>query len=316
LVHRKPDKSRARRRNSGGYPPFLACCPPIGTAALIPLFRLRKTQGTLKRLAGLTLKLTSRFTLSSVNGLQVSELAQRSGLAPSTVRFYERIGLVSPARRAPNGYREFDPSALEELAFINRAKGIGMSLEEISELVASWPKGECRLLQARLRGFLSERIDQVRRQRLGLADFERQLARVLSRLSARDPGREPCGKGCGCEGDLDLVENPTTWGCTLRPAELSTRIHDWQDIAQSAVSRERTSGSVRLTFTIEDDLLTRLTELCQNEIECCPHLQFTLDISAGTLSLVIQSAADPELLELLVPSERMDQVAAPANRRP
>jgi MerR family transcriptional regulator, copper efflux regulator len=251
-----------------------------------------------------------------VNGLQVSELAQLSGLAPSTVRFYERIGLLSPARRAPNGYREFDPNALEELAFINRAKGIGMSLEEISELVASWPKGECRLLQDRLRGFLSERIDQVRQQRLGLADFERQLAHVLSRLSARDPGREPCGKGCGCESDLDLVENPTTWGCTLRPTELSARIDDWRHIAQSAVARARTRDSVRLIFTTEGDLLARLTELCQNEIECCPHLEFTLDIGAGALSLVLRSPDDAELLEVLVPSEPMDEVAAPATRRP
>jgi MerR family copper efflux transcriptional regulator len=269
-----------------------------------------------KTAQGLTLKLTSRFTMRSVNGLQVSELAQRSGLTPSTVRFYERIGLLSSARRAPNGYREFDPSALEELAFINRAKGIGMSLEEISELVASWPTGECRLLQARLRGFLSERIDQVRRQRLDLADFERQLERVLSRLSARDPGRERCGKGCGCESDLDLVENPTGWGCTLRPAELSTRIRDWREIAGNAASHERTGNSVRLTFRIKGDLLARLAGLCENEIECCPHLQFTLDISADTLSLVVHSADGAELLELLVPSEQADELATPANRRP
>jgi DNA-binding transcriptional MerR regulator len=236
-----------------------------------------------KTAQGLTLKLTSRFTMRSVNGLQVSELAQRSGLTPSTVRFYERIG---------------------------------MSLEEISELVASWPTGECRLLQARLRGFLSERIDQVRRQRLDLADFERQLERVLSRLSARDPGRERCGKGCGCESDLDLVENPTGWGCTLRPAELSTRIRDWREIAGNAASHERTGNSVRLTFRIEGDLLARLAGLCENEIECCPHLQFTLDISADTLSLVVHSADGAELLELLVPSEQADELATPANRRP
>jgi MerR family transcriptional regulator, copper efflux regulator len=269
-----------------------------------------------QRPQGLTLKLTSRFTLASMNGLPVSELAKRSGLAPSTVRFYERIGLLSSARRAPNGYREFDPSAVDELAFINRAKGIGMSLEEISELVASWPKGECRLLQARLRGFLTERIDQVRQQRRGLADFERQLERVLSRLSARDPGRERCGKGCGCESDLDLVENPTTWGCTLRPTELSTRIDDWREVAGKAVSRERTGDSVRLIFTIGGDLLARVSELCRNEIECCPHLQFSLDISADTLRLVVHSVADASLLEVLVSSGRTDEVAAPATRRP
>jgi DNA-binding transcriptional MerR regulator len=80
-------------------------------------------------------------------------------VAPSTVRFYERAGLLSPPRRAANGYRLFDESALEEMAFIARAKRIGMSLEDISDLVAAWPAGECRSLQARLRMFLTGRTD-------------------------------------------------------------------------------------------------------------------------------------------------------------
>ena len=66
--------------------------------------------------AALTLKLGSVFTLGAVDGLRVSELAGRAGVAPSTVRFYERAGLLSPPRRAANGYRVFDESALDELA--------------------------------------------------------------------------------------------------------------------------------------------------------------------------------------------------------
>jgi Predicted transcriptional regulators len=76
-----------------------------------------------------------------MNGLRVAELATRAGVAASTVRFYERAGLLSPARRAVNGYRIFDESALEELAFIQRAKAIGMSLEDIAGAgggVAEW----------------------------------------------------------------------------------------------------------------------------------------------------------------------------------
>ena len=65
------------------------------------------------------------FTLGGMNGLRVAELAARAGVAASTVRFYERAGLLSPARRAQNGYRMFDESALEELAFIQRAKATG-----------------------------------------------------------------------------------------------------------------------------------------------------------------------------------------------
>jgi MerR family copper efflux transcriptional regulator len=86
------------------------------------------------------------FTLGAVEGLRVSDLAERAGIAPSTVRCYERAGLLSPARRAENGYRVFEESALEELAFISRAMGIGMSLEDIADLLAAWPTGECQSL--------------------------------------------------------------------------------------------------------------------------------------------------------------------------
>jgi DNA-binding transcriptional MerR regulator len=138
-------------------------------------------------------------------GLRVAELAERAGVAPSTVRFYERAGLLSPAQRAPNGYRVFDESALEELAFVHRAKSIGMSLDDIAALLAAWPTGECRSLQARMREFVARRISQVREQQAELAAFERQLQTVLGRLASRDPGPERCGNGCGCETDLDLT---------------------------------------------------------------------------------------------------------------
>ena len=128
-----------------------------------------------------------------MDGLRVSELAERAGLAPSTGRFYERAGLLSPARRAANGYRVFDESALDELAFISRAKGIGMSLEDIADLVASWPVGECRSLQARLRAYLAGRIGQVRQQAAEMGMFERQLQTVLDRLSPAIPARSTAG---------------------------------------------------------------------------------------------------------------------------
>jgi MerR family transcriptional regulator, copper efflux regulator len=130
------------------------------------------------------------------------------------VRFYERAGLLSPAQRAPNGYRMFGESALQELVFIHRAKSTGMSLDDIADLVAAWPVGECRSLQARMRKFLARRISQVRDQQAELAAFERQLQAVLDRLASRDPAPERCGHGCGCETDLALTAGalgPVPW---------------------------------------------------------------------------------------------------------
>ena len=103
-----------------------------------------------------------------------------------------------------------------------------MSLDDISDLLAVWPHGECHSLQARLRAFLVERIDEVHDQVDELGTFERQLNTVLSRLSAGTPA-ERCGKGCGFEADLDLaselaVPDPRPWGCSLDVDELGARV--------------------------------------------------------------------------------------------
>ena len=122
----------------------------------------------------------------------------------------------------------FDESALDELVFVQRAKGIGMSLEDIADLVAAWPTGKCQSLQARLRAYLARRIGEVHQQQAELSAFEHQLQTVLGRLSAHDPGPEQCGRGCYCEADFDVTEQGTApgagfEGCSLDSDALAAR---------------------------------------------------------------------------------------------
>jgi DNA-binding transcriptional MerR regulator len=252
----------------------------------------------------LTLKLGSMFTLGAMDGLRVSELAERAGVAASTVRFYERAGLLSPPRRAANGYRVFDESALDELAFISRAKGIGMSLEDIAGLLVAWPAGECRSLQARLRAFLAGRIGQVHQQVAELGMFERQLRAALDRLSARDPGPERCGKGCICEIALDpalheAAEGPGPWGCSLDRDELATRIGQWKALTAAARSAERTADAVRMVLPPGPEMIATVTALCAAETACCGQTRFLLDITAGQITLTAEAPGTPGLLDAL-----------------
>lgn len=245
--------------------------------------------------------------LGAVDGLRVSELAGRAGVSPSAVRFYERAGLLSPARRTANGYRVFDESALEELAFVSRAKGIGMSLEDIAALVAARPAGECRSLQARLRGFLAARIGQVRERLADLGAFEAQLQAVLGRLSARDPGPERCGKGCGCETDLDLAagragQDPGLEGCSLDSDALAARTSQWRALAAAAASAERAGGTVRLVLPASPDMITAVAGLCAAETACCTQTRFLLDVIAGRVTLTVEAPGTPGLLDMLVPA--------------
>jgi len=247
------------------------------------------------------------FTLSAVDSLRVSELAERAGVAPSTVRFYERAGLLSPARRAANGYRVFDESALDELAFISRAKGIGMSLDDIADLVAAWPAGECRSLQARLRAYLAGRIGQVHAQVAELGMFERQLRAVLDRLSARDPGPERCGKGCICEADLDLAPGatppgPGAWGCSLDSDALTSRIGQWRALATAATSVEHASGSVRLVLPAGPEMIATVAAVCAAETACCGHTRFLLEVTAGQVVLTAEAPGTTSLPGVLLPA--------------
>ncbi|WP_186093542.1 MerR family transcriptional regulator [Burkholderia gladioli] len=63
--------------------------------------------------------------------MKIGELAKRSGLAPSRIRFYEASGLLRAAQRLANGYREYAPEAQLVLALIVRAQEAGFSLDEI-----------------------------------------------------------------------------------------------------------------------------------------------------------------------------------------
>ena len=63
--------------------------------------------------------------------MQIGALARTSGLAASTIRFYESKGLLPPASRQANGYRDYSPQAPALLALIASAQQAGFTLDEI-----------------------------------------------------------------------------------------------------------------------------------------------------------------------------------------
>jgi len=228
-------------------------------------------------------------------------------VAPSTVRFYERAGLISPARRAHNGYRMFDESALAALMLVQRAKGIGMSLEDIAGLVAAWPTGKCQSLQARLRAYVTGRIGEIHKQQAELSAFEHRLQTVHSRLSSHDPGPDQCGRGCYCETDLDptadqAATGPTPEGCSLGPEALATRISQWQEVAAAATAVEHTGSTARLVLPPSPDTIATVAALCAAETACCPQTRFLLDITTSQVTLTVEAPGSPGLLATLFPA--------------
>ena len=63
--------------------------------------------------------------------MKIAELEKKVGLSRDTLRYYEKIGILTPPLRASNGYRYYGKTQLKELAFIERGKAIGFTLAEI-----------------------------------------------------------------------------------------------------------------------------------------------------------------------------------------
>jgi len=69
--------------------------------------------------------------------MNIGEVARRAGLPAKTIRDYEDIGLVTPAR-CENGYRAFRESDVHKLGFLGRARALGFSIEDCRTLLALW----------------------------------------------------------------------------------------------------------------------------------------------------------------------------------
>ncbi len=69
--------------------------------------------------------------------LQVGEVSRKLGLNPQTLYFYERIGLIPSPHRTEAGYRLFSQEDVDRLAFISQTKAMGLSLDDIREILAA-----------------------------------------------------------------------------------------------------------------------------------------------------------------------------------
>lgn len=65
----------------------------------------------------------------------ISEVARLADVTSATIRYYEEIGLLTAPPGSLAGYRQYSHSTVEELLFIEKAQGLGFSLEEISEIL-------------------------------------------------------------------------------------------------------------------------------------------------------------------------------------
>jgi DNA-binding transcriptional MerR regulator len=110
--------------------------------------------------------------------MRVGELAARLEVTPKTLRHYEKIGLLPPPERAPNGYRTFGPRAARQARLIVNLRRLGLGLDEIRGLL---DEGDGRGLRRRLLGRLDE---QIRDRELEIARLQGEREELQARYDA------------------------------------------------------------------------------------------------------------------------------------
>lgn len=108
--------------------------------------------------------------------MNISQISQRSGLPVKTIRYYEDIGLITPARRS-NGYRDFSEADMHKLAFLGRARTLGFSIEDCRTLLELW-EDQSRA-SADVRQLAQEHLRRVEAKLDDLQQMRDTLARLV-----------------------------------------------------------------------------------------------------------------------------------------
>lgn len=143
-------------------------------------------------------------------GVRISELADRVGVPVSTVRYYERIGLMGDPARTDSGYRDYDDESATHLLFVTRARRLGVSCEQIAELLPIWGGANCRSAHDRVVHLIGEKQQSIAARINELVELSGQLELVRETLDAAPPPNA-CRTDLTCcmpdgGSDLSLVD--------------------------------------------------------------------------------------------------------------
>ena len=119
--------------------------------------------------------------------MRISELADRVGVPTSTVRYYERIGLLGMPSRTDSGYRDYGEDSASRLLFVHRSRKMGLSCEQVAELLPIWGGANCSATQERVGRLIDEKQAEIAGRIAELQEFAAQLDAVRARLEVSLP---------------------------------------------------------------------------------------------------------------------------------
>lgn len=140
---------------------------------------------------------------ASIQALTIGEVSGRTGLPVKRIHYYERRGLIKPAGRSEAGYRLYTGEEVAKLEFVKRAKLLGLTLEEIAELVGVAEGCNEGQIFPHIEKVLADKIGEIERKITELSAFREGLLYYRERansLKGRVPPEWYCEDAsfCGC----------------------------------------------------------------------------------------------------------------------
>ena len=131
--------------------------------------------------------------------MNIGQAAERSGVSAKMVRHYEALGLLGRVARTDSGYRQYREADVHVLRFIKRARELGFSMAEITDLVGLWK--DKRRTSAQVKRIAQQHLDELGARVAALQEMQRTLGRLIA----------------GCQGndrpDCPILENLSSGHC-------------------------------------------------------------------------------------------------------
>lgn len=223
---------------------------------------------------------------------RISQLAESAGVPATTLRFYEKEGLL-PAARTPSGYRAYTDADADRLRFIAAAKQLGLPLGRIRELLAVWDGGMCREIRDELRPMVAAQVAVAERRIAELGEFRDRLHGALEQLRVLPPNDGPCDPACAFLHERGPARPPTI-ACSLDAGQHDDRVRRWRQLLGDAPREPAAGGG--LTVRLPATRAGELADLVVAEQECCPFFAFRLDFAGGHVELTVRAPGQAQPL--------------------
>ena len=137
--------------------------------------------------------------------MNIGAAARHSGVPAKTIRYYESVGLIAPAARTAAGYRVYQERDVETLRFVQRARSLGFSVDDVGSLLALWQdrqrsSAEVKDLARRRVADINRKIGELTEMRATLTDLmqrchgdQRPDCPILSGLAGGAPPEDEAG---------------------------------------------------------------------------------------------------------------------------